>query len=107
MSNGGGFIGTLACSPVGSSLFAAFAAGSGAFYTDVNGPDNNCSPSRPVPILEIHGGSDRTVKYSGGQGDGGPQPSIPSWYVSMNILDNISTDTPQVGLVGTKESMHK
>lgn len=87
MSNGGGFIGTLACSPIGSRLFTALAAGSGAFYTDVNGPDNGCSPAKiPLPILEIHGGSDKTVKYSGGQGDGGPQPPISSWY-ELGVAD--------------------
>ncbi|KAH7127230.1 Alpha/Beta hydrolase protein [Dendryphion nanum] len=80
MSNGGGFIGTLACHPIGSSLFRAFASGSGAFYTDLNGPENGCSPSRDViPLLEIHGFSDKTVKYSGGQGDGGLLPAIPEW----------------------------
>lgn len=80
MSNGGGFIGTLACSPTGSSLFAAFAAHSAALYTDVNGPNNGCSPARkPVPLLEIHGGSDKTVNYGGGQGEGGPEPPIPGW----------------------------
>ena len=82
MSNGGGFIGTIACSEQGSKLFAALAAGSGAFYTDLEGPDNGCSPARkPLPIMEIHGGSDKTVKYDGGQGDGGPEPPITSWSV--------------------------
>jgi poly(3-hydroxybutyrate) depolymerase len=80
MSNGGGFIGTLACDSVGSSLFNAFAAHSGAFYTDLNGPNNGCSPSkRPVHMLEIHGTADTTVKYDGGQGDGGPEPGIADW----------------------------
>lgn len=80
MSNGGGFIGTLACHPTASKVFAAFAAGSGAFYTDINGPDNGCNPGlKPLPMLEIHGGSDKTVKYDGGQGDGGPQPPITNW----------------------------
>lgn len=82
MSNGGGFIGTLACDPRGSTLFKALAAHSGAFYTDVNGPENGCAPVKPVPLLEIHGAADKTVKYDGGQGDGGPQPPITSWYVS-------------------------
>lgn len=81
MSNGGGFIGTLACDPLGSMLFKAVAAHSGAFYTDFNGPDNGCAPAKIVPLLEIHGASDSTVKYEGGQGDGGPQPAIPDWYV--------------------------
>jgi len=80
MSNGGGFIGTLACDPLGSTLFRALASHSGAFYTDINGPTNGCSPSvRPLPMLEIHGGADSTVHYGGGQGDGGPEPAIPDW----------------------------
>jgi len=79
MSNGGGFIGTLACDPVGSTLFKAFAAHSGSFYTDLNGPNNGCAPERPIPMLEIHGAADTTVKYAGGQGDGGPQPAISDW----------------------------
>ena len=78
-SNGGGFIGTLACSPTGGE-FAAFASGSGAFYTDLNGPANGCAPTRtPLPILEIHGGVDKTVRYEGGQGEGGLQPPIRDW----------------------------
>lgn len=79
MSNGGGFIGTLACDSVGSALFTAVAAHSGAFYTDVNGPANGCAPSKVFPILEIHGAADKTVNYEGGQGDGGPEPPISSW----------------------------
>jgi poly(3-hydroxybutyrate) depolymerase len=79
MSNGGGFIGTLACDPLGSTLFNALAAQSGAFYTDVNGPENGCAPARAVPMLEIHGAADKTVRYEGGQGDGGPQPPIANW----------------------------
>jgi poly(3-hydroxybutyrate) depolymerase len=82
MSNGGGFIGTLACDPVGSTLFAAYASHSGAFYTDVNGPSNACAPapsSLPLRLLEIHGAADSTVKYAGGQGDGGLLPPIPDW----------------------------
>ncbi|KAF2269716.1 carbohydrate esterase family 1 protein [Lojkania enalia] len=75
ISNGGGFVSTLACSKVGGQ-FAAFASGSGAFYTDLNG----CSPARtPLPFLEVHGGADNTVFYEGGEGEGGLLPSIPSW----------------------------
>ena len=77
MSNGGGFIGTIACSAVGGK-FAALAAGSGSFYTDVNGPP--CQPARsPLPLLEIHGGNDKSVPYNGGTGEGGALPSITSW----------------------------
>jgi poly(3-hydroxybutyrate) depolymerase len=85
-SNGGGFIGTLACSSVGGR-FATFAAGSGAFYTDINGPNNGCSPARtPLPMLEIHGGDDKTVFYPGGQGEGGPEPNIQDWLAHPKLI---------------------
>ena len=78
MSDGGGFVNTLACSPDHGAAFAAFAPVSGAFYTDTNLSD--CQPSRsPLPILEFHGANDTTVFYTGGHGNGGPLPSIPSW----------------------------
>lgn len=79
-SNGGGFIGILACAPVGNK-FAAFTSVSGAFYEDAGGIDvGNCAVGRGVvPILEIHGGSDKTVKYEGGVGEGGIEPSILNW----------------------------
>jgi poly(3-hydroxybutyrate) depolymerase len=79
MSNGGGFIGTMACDPVGSTLFRAVAAHSGAFYTDLNGPNNGCAPAKRLPLLEIHGAADKTVHYDGGKGDGGLLPPITDW----------------------------
>lgn len=30
-------------------------------------------------MLEIHGGSDKTVYYEGGEGEGGYLPAIPDW----------------------------
>lgn len=81
LSNGGGFVGTIACSSV-SGLFAALAPVAGSFYTDVNGTD--CTPARsPLPILEIHGGNDTTVYYDGGEGEGGLLPAIPTWYIHL------------------------
>lgn len=78
MSDGGGFVCTLACSPDYGAPFAAFAPVSGAFYTDTNYSD--CKPSRsPLPILEFHGGADPTINYTGGSGNGVPLPSIPDW----------------------------
>ncbi|KAF2761463.1 hypothetical protein EJ05DRAFT_264925 [Pseudovirgaria hyperparasitica] len=86
ISNGGGFVNTIACSSTGSK-FAAFAPGSGSYYTDLNGPDNGCTPARsPIPILEIHGGNDKSVPYAGTQqGEGGAEPSIPDWLSSWAI----------------------
>ncbi|KAH8722978.1 hypothetical protein GQ44DRAFT_751128 [Phaeosphaeriaceae sp. PMI808] len=102
MSNGGGFIGTLACDPVGSTLFDAFATHSGAFYTDVNGPDNGCLPAKSVSMLEIHGASDKTVRYGGGQGDGGKQPAIPDWlewWATRGACTNKTEETLNDGKV--------
>ncbi|KAF2870015.1 carbohydrate esterase family 1 protein [Massariosphaeria phaeospora] len=102
ISNGGGFINTLACSPLGSTLFTAYASHSGAFYTDVNGPENGCAPAKkPVPMLEIHGAADRTVKYEGGEGDGGPQPAISEWlewWAQRNGCGERSEETLEGGV---------
>ncbi|KAI1283619.1 carbohydrate esterase family 1 protein [Xylaria sp. FL0933] len=79
ISNGGGFVNTIACSAVGGE-FAAFAPASGAYYTDDSGVTGGCSPARsPLPVLEIHGGSDASVFYNGGVGEGGMEPAIPTW----------------------------
>ena len=101
MSDGGGFVNTLACSPDHGAAFAAFAPVSGAFYTDTNFSD--CKPSRsPLPILEFHGLADSTVNYTGGLGNGGPLPSIPdwlSWWAQRDgcqdpAADKTTTDEP-------------
>ncbi len=78
-SNGGGFIGTIACDPQGSSLFNALAAHSGSFYTDNDGTNDGCAPSKRIPMIEIHGTDDKTVNYDGGKGEGGIEPPISSW----------------------------
>ena len=69
LSNGGGFVGTLACNDTVGGEFAAFAPAAGAFYTDNHGPDDGCTPARSLtPIMEFHGGADADVFYSGGPG---------------------------------------
>lgn len=90
LSNGAGFVGTLACSDVGG-LFAAFAPVAGSFYTDSDFSDSSsCKPARsPLPILEIHGGSDKTVYYGGGNGEGGFLPAIPDWYVEHSLISDL------------------
>jgi poly(3-hydroxybutyrate) depolymerase len=72
-------VNTIACSAIGGE-FAAFAPASGAYYTDDAGVTGGCSPARsPLPVLEIHGGIDASVKYDGGEGEGGIEPAIPTW----------------------------
>lgn len=79
-SNGGGFVNTLACSPV-SSNFAAVAIVAGAMYDRANASaDESCRPGRlPLPLLDIHATGDKTIPYHGGEGRGGPLPSIPAF----------------------------
>ncbi|KAI1497563.1 carbohydrate esterase family 1 protein [Biscogniauxia marginata] len=79
ISNGGGFVNTIACSTVGGE-FAAFAPASGSYYTDNAGVTGGCAPARAsLPVLEIHGGSDASVHYDGGVGEGGTEPAISEW----------------------------
>lgn len=77
-SNGGGLVDGLACSSEYGHHFAAFACVNSAYYLDLN--DSVCDPQRsPVPILSLHGTADKTVPYDGGEGIGGPLPSIEGW----------------------------
>lgn len=92
-SNGGGFVGTLACSPEGGR-FAAFAPVSGAFYTDNPETHVKCTPSRTeLPILEFHGGNDTTIPYTGGTGKGGLLPDIDQWLGWWAERDGLAAET--------------
>lgn len=80
MGAGGGFANSIACNDTVGGEFAAFAPASGSFYTHTSSSLENCSPARvPMPIIEIHGGSDTKVPYDGGQGPGGSLPPIRDW----------------------------
>ncbi|TGJ75292.1 hypothetical protein E0Z10_g11033, partial [Xylaria hypoxylon] len=79
ISNGGGFVNTIACSAVGDE-FAAFAPASGSYYTDNAGVTGGCSPScSPLPMLEIHGGINESVLYASGKSKGKIEPAILTW----------------------------
>lgn len=78
-SNGGGFVGVLACRLAGR--IAAFAPVSGAFYPQ----GGACHPSRPVPILDFHGTADTTIPYTGNPAKG--LPSIPDWLSSWSTRE--------------------
>jgi polyhydroxybutyrate depolymerase len=58
VSNGGGMSARMACDA--ADLVAAAAPVAGGY-----GALPDCHPSRPVPILEIHGTADRVVPYAG------------------------------------------
>ncbi|PHH86826.1 hypothetical protein CDD83_9696 [Cordyceps sp. RAO-2017] len=102
-SNGGGFVGTLACSHDHGGRFAAFAAVSGAFYTSEEGLQGMaCRPARlPVPILEVHGTDDKTVPYAGGTGRGGRLDPIPTWlshWAERNKCKTPATNSSRDGI---------
>ncbi len=70
-SNGGGFVSLLSCKA--PDRFAAYAVIAGAMYS----PDGGCKPSRPAPLISIHGDSDPVVPYTGSIARG--LPLIDSW----------------------------
>ncbi|MEU4286578.1 poly(3-hydroxybutyrate) depolymerase [Kribbella sp. NPDC026596] len=83
-SNGAGFTGILACEL--ADRIAAIAPVSGAFYQQ----GKRCTPSRPVPVLDIHGTGDTTIPYGGdGQRD---LPSVETWVRDWSVRDHCNPD---------------
>jgi polyhydroxybutyrate depolymerase len=78
-SNGGGFVGVLACRL--PSRIAAFAPVSGAFYPQ----GGACEPSRRAPLIDFHGTADTTIPYGGNPAKG--LPSIPDWLAGWASRD--------------------
>ncbi|WP_394828175.1 alpha/beta hydrolase family esterase [Pendulispora albinea] len=70
-SNGGGFAALLACRM--ADRIAAVAPVAGAYYP----PSPPCQPSRPVPVLELHGTEDPVIAYEGNAKKG--VPPIGTW----------------------------
>ncbi|MEV5965340.1 prolyl oligopeptidase family serine peptidase [Kribbella sp. NPDC051952] len=90
-SNGAGFTGILACQL--ADRFAAIAPVSGAFYIQ----GTHCAPSRPVPVLDIHGTGDTTIPYGGdGERD---LPSVQTWVRDWSVRDHCDP-TPRTSQLG-------
>jgi polyhydroxybutyrate depolymerase len=81
-SNGGGMAGVLACALAGR--IAAFAPVSGSFYSPLL-IAGGCHPTRPVPILDIHGTADEKVAYAGDPTQG--FPPIQQWLQDWATRD--------------------
>jgi polyhydroxybutyrate depolymerase len=77
MSNGGFMSYELACQ---SDRFAAIASVTGSMTTLTV---NNCNPSKPMPVMQIHGTADPTVPYAGNTGIL-PIDSVVSFWVNYN-----------------------
>ncbi|MFC2176221.1 T9SS type A sorting domain-containing protein [Bacteroidota bacterium] len=78
MSNGGYMSYTLACEL--SNRIAAIASVTGSMTT---AQLNSCSPSRAVPVMEIHGTADPTVLYEG-KGFSESIPDVIDYWVDFN-----------------------
>jgi len=77
MSNGGFMSYKLACE---SNRFAAVASVTGSMTTTDAG---TCNPSKPTPVMQIHGTADATVPYAGNAGFL-PVEDVVSYWVSFN-----------------------
>jgi poly(3-hydroxybutyrate) depolymerase len=110
-SNGGGFVGTLACDPTLSKRFSTFAANSGAEYTNTTGTCNpssvltntivqsTCSPGRSdLPMIEFHGDADGTIPYPGGPRRGYCLPAVPHWVTDWALRDGLSSSNVTTSL---------
>lgn len=91
-SNGGYFSYELACQL--SSKIAAIGSVGGTMSTETF---NACNPSRPIPVVSIHGTTDGTVSYYGGTPfNSKSQEDVLSYWTQQNNTDtnSISMNLP-------------
>lgn len=90
LSNGGGMSYLLACKM--ADRIAAIGGVSGAYTY----PIDQCSPSRPVPLIAFHGDADPVVPYLGGPSRSFdiPFPSVPDWMQDWADRNQCKTATP-------------
>lgn len=92
LSNGGGMSYLLACTL--SKRVAAVGSVAGAYVY----PLEDCTPTRPVPLMVFHGTADPIVPYSGGPSHSFdvPFPFIPAWVKSYAATVNHCNPTPEL-----------
>ncbi len=107
-SNGGFMSYRMACER--ADTFAAMASLAGATFFD----PNDCMPSEPVHVLQIHGTSDGTIQYAGGAILGTPYPgavqTVEQWarYNACAIVpDNSSPPIDLATLPGNETLVTK
>jgi polyhydroxybutyrate depolymerase len=89
-SAGGGVAAWLACELAGR--IAAVATVSGQLVAEPGG----CRPSRPVPILAVHGTGDEVIPYGGRAADVESPlrlPALPAWLAGWAARDGCSVDS--------------
>jgi polyhydroxybutyrate depolymerase len=95
-SNGGFLSHRLACEA--SDVFAAIASVAGAMGIR----PSDCLPSRPVPVLQVHGTADMVVRYDGGH------PFVPLGPVEFRSVDEtLSTWRQRNGCLGSAETTYQ
>jgi polyhydroxybutyrate depolymerase len=92
MSNGGGMANRAGCAL--ADIFAAISPVEGGYKNW-----DDCTPSRPLPVMAFHGITDPVVPFKGGEGKGPAAgnifPSIPEWSAAWAKRDLCSA-TPDV-----------
>jgi polyhydroxybutyrate depolymerase len=86
-SNGGFLSHMLACQ---STRFAAIAAVSG---TMTEGTFTSCNPSKPIPVLQIHGTNDAIVNYNGAAGVNKSVADVLAFWNTKNNCPSTPTTT--------------
>ncbi|KAI1413879.1 carbohydrate esterase family 1 protein [Hypoxylon sp. FL1857] len=99
-SQGGGFVGRLACDSGLSSRIAAFAPVSGAYYIKEIDKESDCHPETvqvpcsaartDVPIMAFHGGADHTIEYHGAFRSNACLPDVSSWAQQWAARDKLN-----------------
>ena len=95
ISNGGGFVALLSCAL--PNRIAAFAVVAGAIYPAFN---PGCPTAEPVPLIEFHGTADPITTFEGGDRNGTPLASVPTWLARESQRNGCAT-TPTRTKLGT------
>ncbi len=125
-SQGGGFVGRLACDDPGlARRLAAVAPVSGAFYNTAVDKEADCEPrslrdacavadaagarpwrdGRGLPVLELHGGADDTISFHGGFRKGACLPAIRHWAKDWARRDRLDLKDAVVPIPGTRNGV--
>jgi hypothetical protein len=70
-----------------------------ASITPVAGTDNttSCAPTRPVPVMHIHGSADQNVPFDGGVGCGlSGVPTRRAGLMALNLATAVGRPTPRL-----------
>ncbi|MDZ4765726.1 MAG: PHB depolymerase family esterase [Chloroflexota bacterium] len=88
LSNGGGMSNRIACEL--ADTVAAIGSVVGAYN-----PLETCEPSRPIPVIAVHGDADPVVPYEGGETQGGALPAIQTWAAEWGVRNGCDA-TPTI-----------